>query len=285
MTFLGRSAAVSRDAVRVLRGPLPMPLKRSIVTTHAALSVRALSGDRQFFGKLLNYQVEAFSVRDAAFLFREIFIDLDYYFNTTSRAPFIIDCGSNIGMAILFFKTIHPDATVIGFEPGPDSFAMLQRNVATNRLSNVNVYQYAAGATDGSIDFFYAARPGSFTSSTAPERTGGQKTSVRQVKLSSFIDRDVDFLKLDFEGSEWAVLGDLIQSGAIHAIKQMIIEYHHHMKAEDDRFGAFLTLLEDCGFGYQLRASAAPGDSRGAFQDVLVYAYKKGVAAAMRLRT
>jgi FkbM family methyltransferase len=49
--------------------------------------------------------------------------------------------------------------------------------------------------------------------STIRERGSGRaKTLVQQVKVSRFIDREVDFLKLDVEGAENAVLEDLVSS-------------------------------------------------------------------------
>ena len=50
-------------------------------------------------------------------LFVEIFIKQEYYFNTANPAPVILDCGSNIGMAALYFKFLYPEAIIQCFEP------------------------------------------------------------------------------------------------------------------------------------------------------------------------
>jgi hypothetical protein len=111
--------------------------------------------------------------------------------------------------------------------------------------------------------------------------SGKAKTLVQQVKLSRFIDREVDFLKLDVEGAEDAVLDDLVSSGAINNIDQVVVEYHHHIDKEKDAFSIFLAQLEESGFGYQisghydLSERASPG---GFFQCLHVYAYRKGSA-------
>ena len=56
----------------------------------------------------------------------EIFRREQYRFETDAPAPFIVDCGANIGMATLYFKSLYPDATVLAFEPDPAAFACLQ---------------------------------------------------------------------------------------------------------------------------------------------------------------
>jgi hypothetical protein len=58
----------------------------------------------------------------------------------------------------------------------------------------------------------------------------------------------------------------------------MVIEYHHHMQADDDRLSELLRVLEAEGFGYQIACPERP-HARGEFQDVHVYAYRKPVSA------
>ena len=267
-----------RNAARVIGSPLPADLKRRVLRTQAGLELKSLAtaGSREpVQQRIVGFDVRAYSWTGLSFLFREIFVDLDYYFTTAKPAPYILDCGSNIGMALLFFKALYPGARVIGFEPGPDSFELLQHNVTANRLTDVDVHAAAVGQDESTIEFYRAKVPGSVTSSTRIERTGGLKTVVRQVRLSRFIDREVDFLKLDVEGGEWAVIEELIAADRLQRIDQMVIEYHHHIAPSEDRFGEFLRLLESQGFGYQLRANADRARERREFQDILVYAYQK----------
>jgi hypothetical protein len=132
---------------------------------------------------------------------------------------------------------------------------------------------------NSTVDFFVdPENPVSLGSSTIRNRSPKGKTSVQQVKLSSFIDRELHFLKLDVEGAEDAVLHDLVTSGAIGKIDQMVVEYHHHIDKDEDEFSDFLGKLEESGFGYQISTSY-PFDARvrrgNTFQDVQVYAYRK----------
>jgi FkbM family methyltransferase len=97
--------------------------------------------------------------------------DLEYHFPTEKADPFIIDAGSTIGMSILFFKTLFPQARIIGFEPSEASCELLKRNIAANGLTGVEVHQAALDMEDSTIDFFVGPEdPGSLINSKIEER-------------------------------------------------------------------------------------------------------------------
>lgn len=70
-------------------------------------------------------------------LFRDIFIRKDYYFETKSSSPYIIDGGGNIGMSVLFFKYLYPSSRIAVFEPSPSIFEVLKKNIEINKLQGV----------------------------------------------------------------------------------------------------------------------------------------------------
>ena len=51
--------------------------------------------------------------------YKEIFVDKIYAFKWENKSPNILDLGSNIGLCILFFKSLYPDANITGFEADP----------------------------------------------------------------------------------------------------------------------------------------------------------------------
>ena len=66
------------------------------------------------------------------------------------------------------------------------------------------------------------------------ERHAGQQITIECRRLSSFIISEADLLKVDVEGAEQLVLLDLAQSGELRLIKQIHLEYHHHVDAGND---------------------------------------------------
>lgn len=206
--------------------------------------------------------------------FKEIIDRQDYRFTCDVIDPFIIDCGANIGLASLYFKALFPRSTILAFEPDPTTFAVLRQNVETNGVSSVHIYNVALWDKDGTLPFYVCAqKPGCLAMSIHKNRCEGEEIHVPCRRLSSFISKRVHLLKLDIEGSEYQVIEDLVHTGKIRLIDQMIIEYHHNIPGDNRFLGQFLLLLENAGWRYQLRASLTPLSQRDQFQDILLYAY------------
>jgi FkbM family methyltransferase len=222
--------------------------------------------------RILDYHVKSFDYFDTGALFEEIFIYQQYFFKAATPTPWIIDCGSHIGMSILYFKALYPQARILGFEPAPDTFKLLSENVKDNRLKHVRLENKAVSNEEGRLEF-YGDR--SKTSSLMKERGSKESTLVDVVKLSKYIDREVSFLKLDVEGVEDRVLQDLAAADKLKMVRQMIIEYHHHITRDVDRLSEFLKILEDHNFGYQIGGGSRPPYVRMESEDIMIYAYQK----------
>jgi len=225
--------------------------------------------------KMLGFRISSFRRTTLAYLYREIFARQNYLFQAGNDSPVIFDCGANLGMATLYFKWLYPKARIEAFEPDPTTFELLEKNVSSNHLTDVIANNCALWDGNGSVDFFVdSVNPGSLRMSTDLSRNGGKRIQVASRKLSEFVQGQVDFLKLDVEGAEQRVLCDLVTSGKIKFIREMAIEYHHHIGKQRSCLANFLRLLEDSGFEYQIQASLFQASSKGIFQDVLIRAYR-----------
>lgn len=222
--------------------------------------------------RILNYHVKSFDFFDTAVLFQEVFIYQQYFFKATTPTPWIIDCGSHIGISILYFKALYPQARLLGFEPAPETFKLLSENVKNNRLKNVRLENKAVSNVEGRLEF---CGDKSKTSSLIKERGSGEGTEADVVKSSQYIDREVSFLKLDVEGVEDLVLEDLAAAEKLKMIQQMVIEYHHHFIGDEDRLSRFLKIFEDHNFGYQIEGSSEPPYNRMESENIMIYAYRK----------
>jgi FkbM family methyltransferase len=211
------------------------------------------------------------------YLYREVFAEREYWFTSDNPRPVILDCGSNIGMAILFFKALYPDADITAFEPAPWACSAIEETIRANDLRDVTLHNAALAESEGELELFHdPSHPGSAVMSVYRERMPGETVRVPAVRLSRYVTKPVDFLKLDVEGSELQVLRDLVASGTIGQIRQMVIEFHHHLSPTVDNLSECLSILERHGFGYQLTsAQVYTPITRGQFQDVLVHAYRK----------
>jgi FkbM family methyltransferase len=135
----------------------------------------------------------------------------------SDESPYIIDCGSHIGISILYFKLKYPYAKILGFEPCPHTFQLLEKNIKNNYLQDVILLNKAVNTIEESACFFMDGNDKNYDGrgSSLVEKWGnqlqkeGEKIFVDTVKLSCFIDKKVDFLKLDIEALEYDVLKEL----------------------------------------------------------------------------
>jgi FkbM family methyltransferase len=276
-SVLGATLDLFTSVRRVRNAGLPSRLRAAIMfsTLRVRLaSIKRLPNPMPIAG----FRIWYFRPGQLRYLFEEIFINGVYRFQADNERPTIFDCGSNIGMSILFFKTLYCSARIVGFEPDPVTFARLKENIEKNALSDVVVHQCALSDEEGQTDFFTSDdEEGSLVMSTLNERISGRKISVPSRRLSSFITGPIDLLKMDIEGAEEQVLRELAASEKLRMIKQMHIEYHHHISPGIDTLSSTLRLLEDEGFGYELAAQPRFGrlPQPRTFQDIAIFAYRK----------
>jgi FkbM family methyltransferase len=187
-------------------------------------------------------------------LWDEIFKIKQYIFSCRTDAPFIIDCGAHIGMSILYFKQRYPHAQIIAFEPNPQTFQILAQNVQQNHLQGVQLIEAAVAASNGNIPFYVrqdstitwgdTSLKGAITGSEQQWRT----ISVPASRLSSYITRPVDYLKLDIEGMEEIVLREIEEK--LPLITEIRIEFHCQSMNEANNLDRTLSLLSRHNLGY-----------------------------------
>lgn len=224
---------------------------------------------------LFGFKLECINYSAFISMFEEIFICQVYFFLSRSRTPIIVDCGSNIGLSILFFKIVYPKAQIIAFEPDLRAFSTLSNNVSNNNFKGIKLLNKAVNNKRGESDFYFDSnKPGSLSMSLS-SRGGQSVRKVSAVLLSSYIGKRVDFLKMDIEGAETFVVKELFSSGKLYRVSETVIEYHHHIETDKDTLSEILKFLEVENFGYQLRGQFRTPFLKKSFQDVLIYAYQK----------
>ena len=283
MSFMNEVLDLLRDSKHIAdKGPDGGASRLALWRAYLRLKVKRLGNHDRGDVTLLGYRMRYFDAANFAQLFREIFVNRLYDVPLASNAPKIIDCGSNIGMSILFFKNLYPRSKIVGFEPNPLTFPTLRENVERNALSDVALYQKALSDRPGTIEFFVKANEPGALDVGMFAGCGATPVTVQADQLSSYIDGDVDLLKLDIEGAEELVLTDLARQDKLRHVRNIVCEYHHHHRRESgsDRLSQTLAILEKAGFSYQLDAYCGPSGRHFSYQDVLIYANRKGGSAA-----
>jgi FkbM family methyltransferase len=276
-----------QDSRRILRGNGPVRREDLLhalwrLQFQAAVANGATRLRRERFAGMT---VEFFDYASLTLLFHEVFVNQAYTFRSPRPDPLIVDAGGNIGMAVLYFKRLYPQARVLSFEPEPVTFAVLERNVQANQLAGVTLCRAALVAQPGALPLYTdPARNGApYASTRAPlvAMCAGHRTprpvEVEGVRLSDRIEGPVDFLKLDIEGAEHAVLEDLAHSGKLGQVREMVMECHHHIRPDEDRLAPLLSLLEANSFGYQISSGPGAPGRPGDYQNLMIRAYQRSV--------
>lgn len=179
---------------------------------------------------------------------REIFID-GIYKQSLRPNPYILDCGANIGLSIIYMKQLYPEARIIGFEPDERNFGLLQRNIESLGYQNVSVRREAVWIENTELQF---ADTGSM-SSRIEQTDSGKTKPVKAIRLKELLTEPVDFLKLDIEGAEYEVLKDI--KDELSVIKNMFLEYHGDFNQAGELSEIFNWLTEH-GFSYYIKEAS-----------------------------
>jgi FkbM family methyltransferase len=133
----------------------------------------------------------------------------EYWLPEGLEAETILDIGGNIGIAARYLAHRYPRASIHSFEPIPENYRLLRRNVEG---SNVTVHPYALGARSGSVEFRNWSgedNRGFYSLARAPtEGETAVRAEMRSVSeaLESIGAKQVDVIKIDVEGAEHEIL-------------------------------------------------------------------------------
>ncbi|MEJ2347986.1 MAG: FkbM family methyltransferase [Patescibacteria group bacterium] len=206
---------------------------------------------------LLGLKISFRNFKEASRIFGSIFIGKEYHFKSNKKNPFILDCGSHIGLSVLYFKKIYPKSKIIAFEPNPDTFKLLKRNVEQNKLKNVKLINAALSDKRGEA-FLYVDKkeksPWSWGDAIVRNKwntSNNKGVKVKTVKLSEFLDKDIDFLKLDIEGAETRIFKEI--KPKFSKVKELIMEFHGSSTNKENNLEEVLKILEENNFKYTIK--------------------------------
>jgi FkbM family methyltransferase len=184
---------------------------------------------------------------------REIFGTNIYQFRASFPAPYILDCGANIGLSAIYFKKLYPAARVVAFEPDPDIFKVLDGNVRAFGLKDVTLVAKGVWSTNTVLRFVADPVYG-LGGHIVPDGGSNQAFEVPVVRLRDYLGEPVDLLKLDVEGAECEILDDC--SDMLRNVKNIFIEYHSFV-GRSQCLGRLLATLSDAGFRVHMHCAGA----------------------------
>jgi FkbM family methyltransferase len=183
-------------------------------------------------------------------ILKEIYIDkiYDKFFTGKSNMT-VVDAGANIG---LFSMYASPYAkSVYAIEPSKEHVNCMREMIKSNGFTNIEVLDVALSDSDGERLLNHCSNVTMYSLKDGVNNTGNGEM-VKTISFDTLIQKtgDIDFLKLDIEGSEFDVLNsDGFKSNA-KRVKCMVGECHAWAGVNPNQV---TTVLNDLGFKVEWR--------------------------------
>lgn len=122
----------------------------------------------------------------------------------------VLDIGANIGYyTLIFARLVGEKGKVYAFEPDPDNFALLKKNVEINGYRNVVLVQRAVSNKTGKIKLYLAELSGGHRIYDSHDNR--KSIEIESIRLDDYFNNyngRIDFIKMDIEGAEgYAIQG------------------------------------------------------------------------------
>jgi len=150
--------------------------------------------------RMMDYDIRYSDLLSFCPQWEDIFVKGTLAFTSASRAPRILDCGANVGLASLFFRRLYPQARLTAFEADPALFAILNTNLKTNGAAGIETRHVALWISTGTLTFQCEGSDSGMIGSL-PGAIDGTATTVPSLRLRDVLEEGpIDLLKLDIEG-------------------------------------------------------------------------------------
>lgn len=198
----------------------------------------------------IKYHGKPFTVTHASSfisMYEELVLKGIYAFKADDPAPYIIDCGANIGLSIAYFKRMYPQAKILAFEADKATFDVLQNNVNAGGFSNVEVCHNAVWVNNEELSF---VSEGGLSGHLGEGNATKQVNQVRAIRLKELLNEPVDLLKIDIEGAEHEVMKDCADN--LGKVKLLFVEYHSETDKPQE-LQVILDIITKAGFRYHIQ--------------------------------
>lgn len=138
----------------------------------------------------------------------------------------VIDIGANIGFFSICASNLYRQANIYAYEPAPENFLLLQKNILASRAAGLRAFQTAVAGVPGRRELFIGEDPGwhSFWHGNGKSSQEVETTTLDEIISQSGSDV-VDFLKMDCEGAEYEILRAREKLLGEH-VRFIAMEYH-----------------------------------------------------------
>lgn len=138
-------------------------------------------------------------------------LEAEFLKKNIKKGDYVIDVGANIGYYTLMLASlVGKYGKVFSFEPEPNNFKILKKNVKANKYQNVILKNYAVSNFKGTTKLYLAKENFGMHRIFPSNSISSEHVEVKTIVLDDFIKENLDkkpsFIKIDVEGSECKVI-------------------------------------------------------------------------------
>lgn len=163
----------------------------------------------------------------------------------------IIDGGAHSGMFTMYARRLNPTAPIIAIEPEANNLELLQKHLAENKITGVQVVAGALAREYGKRKLIVTLNSHNHRLLLPAENTDRKSVIVQGYSLKKIIklcpNEQVGLMKLDIEGGEYEVFEGATDEDFAR-IKTIIMEYHER---DGQKHQAIEIRLREQGFSVQ----------------------------------
>ncbi|MCG9793896.1 FkbM family methyltransferase [Flavobacterium algicola] len=162
-------------------------------------------------------------------------------------APVILDLGSNIGLTIVHMKQVYPNAKIIGYEMNKENYLLAKHN--TKFYMDTLVVNKAVWIENSKVTYKTSSNFDAYSIvNDNISNESNDLVEVDSININSILKNHelshVDYLKMDIEGAEIAIL-ESHDLGWMDSVNSMNIEMHLD---PDNDLKKFIEIIEKKGF-------------------------------------
>jgi FkbM family methyltransferase len=132
-------------------------------------------------------------------------LETELFKKEVKKNSIVLDLGANVGYyTLIFARLVGDDGKVFAFEPDPNNFALLKKNVEINGYQNVVLVQKAVSNKTGKGRLYLSKN--NFGDHRIYDSNSKRKfIEIETVRLDDYFkdfDGKINFIKMDIQGAE-----------------------------------------------------------------------------------
>lgn|SRR3989338_5069093 len=158
----------------------------------------------------------------------------DRFLSQLNENPIIIDIGAHIGTFSIYAMKKVPTVTIYSFEPHPDNYELLLKNIRMNGFErSIKPFRFAIFNKNGKLNLYFRKR---YTAGcTLIKEKDNEHVKVKCITIKDIFDSNriemCDLLKIDCEGSDYKIIVS-IPKNYFKKIKSIHAEFHTKKELE-----------------------------------------------------